>query len=333
MNGTILYTMYSGLGDFIAMTNVKRMAQSFTGYRVIIAHRANPYIDLLSPIEREDFFNIYSARELALLRGFLSKRRYPRFGIQQAPGSIQGFSFLYVLKKAGAIDFIVDFNLINADIRTPPRGSYILDLHRNQLVDLFNLKSPAHYQPSLPFEIKRRNIDRGGTLYGISPLSGKKKCNTFTWPFHKWKELIGKILEMDPNAKFLLILTREDGHLYSELRNFFPEQLKIMDDLSVPELAGVISDLDYLITVNSAPVHIAYILEKKTVVLSGPSIEVWNPQASFVRVVHDRTAIYPPSDQCERAEGVPSVSNIEVSQVIEALEDLKKSGIKSETAA
>jgi hypothetical protein len=59
------------------------------------------------------------------------------FGIPMAPGSLQAFFFFWILKKLGALTYIVDFNLINADVLTPPRRRYIFDRHLAQAAELF----------------------------------------------------------------------------------------------------------------------------------------------------------------------------------------------------
>ena len=128
MKSLLLYTMTSGLGDFIVMSDLMRKVERLIPEtRCMIAHRGNPHVNLWSydpPYKR--FFNVYQPNQLSKLILTLKKAKknnFTIFGLQMAPGSIQGFLFHLFLKKLKALDFIVDFNLINADIITPAKGN------------------------------------------------------------------------------------------------------------------------------------------------------------------------------------------------------------------
>jgi len=321
MKGAILYTMFSGLGDFIVMYNAKKMAESSLGMRVFIAHRRNPYIYNLDTRARRDYFNIYSPLQLLSLKKVLTLDvSGERFGIQQAPGSIQGYTFLNFMRKIDAIDYIVDFNLINADIRTPPRGEYILEIHRNQLKTLF--KREISFSPELPFKPEPVDLPDGDLLIAINPLSGRTGCNTYTWPYYKWKDLLSDLIEIEKEARFLLILKGERGKVYRELEKAFPERLSVYSQLTLGQLTYILEKCDLFLTVNSGPAHMAHFLGKKTVILSGPTLGLWNPSGPHIRVVRDEGARFPPSEQCRRAPGVPSVCNICTKDVFGAITDL-----------
>ncbi len=321
MKGAILYTMFSGLGDFIVMYNAKKMAETSLGVRVLVAHRRNPYIYNLAPEKRKDYFDIYSPLELLSLKKVLTLDiSGKRFGIQQAPGSIQGYTFLRFMKKIYAVDYIVDFNLINADIRTPPRGEYILEIHRNQLKDLFKKDIPLFLE--LPFKPEPVDLPDGSPLIAINPLSGRIGCNTYTWPYYKWKDLLADLIEMEKDARFLLILKGERGKIYRDLEKAFPGRLKTFSRLSLGQLTYLLQKCDLFLSVNSGPVHMAHFLRKKMVILSGPTLDLWNPSGPHIRVVRDKEARFPPSEQCRRAPGVPSVCNICTKDVMGAITDL-----------
>jgi len=321
MKGAILYTMFSGLGDFIVMYNAKKMAEASLGVRVFVAHRRNPYIYNLALEKRRDYFDIYSPLQLLSLKKVLTLDvSGERLGIQQAPGSVQGYTFLSFMKKIDAVDYIVDFNLINADIRTPPRGEYILEIHGNQLKDLFKKEIPLSLE--LPFKPEPVELPEGNPLVAINPLSGRIRCNTYTWPYYKWKDLLTDLIEMEKDVRFLLILKGERGKIYRELEKAFPGRVKTYSSLSLGKLVYLLKKCDLFLTVNSGPAHVAHFLRKKTVILSGPTLDLWNPSGSHIRVVRDEEARFPPSEQCRKAPGVPSVCNICAKDVMGAVTDL-----------
>ena len=102
-----------------------------------MVHRDNKHVEHWPDGDCQNiFFNIYSSREiLRFIKSLrsLHQQGYVIFGMQMSPGSLQGFMMHSFLKKIGVLDYIVDFNLINASIITPPKGEYILQLHLNQL--------------------------------------------------------------------------------------------------------------------------------------------------------------------------------------------------------
>ena len=178
-----LYTLFSGLGDFLIIGDlIHKIEENVPNSRCIAAHRDNPHVKHWkynnSP---EHFFNILSPRILfQLIQDLKSLRKegHTVFGLQQAPGSLQGFSFLKLLKFLGAIDYVVDLNLYNADIITPPRGNYILDIHLNQICDLLKIKIPgSDYVLGVPFEFPIKNTDAG--LIGIHPWGRRENLSSF----------------------------------------------------------------------------------------------------------------------------------------------------------
>lgn len=326
----LLYTMTSGLGDFIVMGDLIRKIESINAkVHCLMVHRNNPHVRLWTrdpQIKR--FFNIYSPSQFTKLFSTLKtlrKEGHIAFGLQMAPGSLQGFLFYSFLKKLSAIDYIVDFNLVNADIITPPEGNYILDLHLNQIKTLLKVEVPEkYYHLRVPIETAGQHFDKkdGNFLIGIHPWSRRGHLPCFVWPFEKWAEVI-KALPEDNNHKIIIF---GKDRKFEELRNYLKgslgdkyKKITFQACSTVQELIGVIEAMDLLITVNTSVIHIGYALCKKMVILSGPSLDLWTPKGEGISVITDQSAGLSGSDKYINDSRFPSVGRIEAAKVIDAV--------------
>ncbi len=330
-NIILLYTMTDGLGDYLTMGDIMRkVEQLLPGVKCLMVHRRNPHIHLWPLGEKEKrFFNIYSPSEFLLLCRTLQRERKKTIilGLQMAPGSIQGFSLYTVLKKLGALDYIVDFNLINADIILPPEGDYILDLHLNQIKRLLNVEIPSHfYKLQLPIqqETNWQKIKSGSPFIriGIHPWNRRGHLSCFVWPFEKWGKTINFLLEQ---KKYEIIVFGRDKR-FEEFKNYLKgilgqkfNQIKFYAVQSVQELIKTISDVDLILSVNTSVVHIGYALNKKMIILSGPSLNLWTPKGEQIFIVRDEEAIFPGSDRHIPDDRFPSIERIPYERVLEAL--------------
>jgi hypothetical protein len=323
----LLYTMTSGLGDYIVMGDLMHKVETLVPKaKCLMAHRGNPHVNLWpydNPSER--FFDVYKPHQLLRLVTRLRKARkegYTIFGLQMAPGSVQGFFFHSCLKRLKALDFIVDFNLINADIITPPRGDYILDLHLNQVGDLLKLQIPDEfYKLSLPVRYDRSPQSGKATgkfLIGIHPWSRRGHLPCFVWPFDKWLDVVRFLLAESRNK--IVIFGRDKK--FDDLRNFLERNLESSKNVEfrfcnhVWEVIETVRQLDLLISVNTSVVHIGYALDKRMIVLCGPSLNLWTPKGGNIFVVRDRRALFEGADKCGREEWFPLVERIDVEDVV-----------------
>ncbi len=329
MKPLLLYTMTSGLGDYLIMGDLMRkIEESVHGARCLMAHRANPHIRLWPyGSTNKSFFNVYNCKELLALVNSLKKARtdgYTTFGLQMAPGSVQGFFFHLFLKRLKAIDFIVDFNLINADILTPPEGKYILDMHLNQARRLLNTKLPERlYKLELPVNFKKSPADSSSKLkdrstVGIHPWSRRGDQPCFVWPDENWTALIRRITQRD--STHVIVFGRDKR--FDEFRHLISEQtgntknISFIPSRSVPHLIETINSIDHLISVNTSVIHIGYSLEKPMTVLSGPSLDLWIPEAENIEVIRDKAAIFPGSDKMIDDRRFPCISRIPLEEII-----------------
>ncbi|HJV65241.1 MAG TPA: glycosyltransferase family 9 protein [Geomonas sp.] len=322
----LLYTMTSGLGDCLVMGDLARKANSlFPGARCAIIHRGNPHVHLWSEeLPGATFFDLYRLPQFLSLVRLLKKERAAGakvFGFQMAPGSLQGYLFLTLLKRLSAMDFVVDFNLINADIITPPEGDYILDLHLNQLSRLFRHPLTAEEKRLALPKALARAASPDGQLVGLHPWS-RRKNERLSWPRAQWMELIAELLA---RGKTPLLFGRDDdfASLQRELEGRFGAgRILFRPSSNVGELVETIAGLSLLISVNTSVIHIAHALKVPAVVLSGPHLGLWTPKGEDVFEVRDPLASYPPSDESKADPGMPNVSRIPFAAVWSAVSQL-----------
>jgi hypothetical protein len=138
---TLVYTMYHHLGDFVVIGGLlKKIDLLEVEFESLVAHRHSPHVASFEGNSKDRFFNVARIGGfLGLIARLRRQKQQGRliFGIPMAPGSLQAFFFFWIFKKLGALTYIVDFNLINADVLTPPRRRYIFDRHLAQAAELF----------------------------------------------------------------------------------------------------------------------------------------------------------------------------------------------------
>ena len=327
----LLYTMTSGLGDYIVLGDlIEKIERLVPNAHCLIVHRGNPHVGLWPGIDHESkFFSIFSIKELLRLAHTVSSYRkagYKVFGLQMAPGSIQGFLFYRLLKILGLVDYIVDFNLINADIITPPVGNYILDLHLNQVGELLQIEVPMQfYELQLPLKrFARTEVRKNESLHiGIHPWSRRGHLSSFVWPFEKWLEVVRHVLSEYKDCR-ITVLGRDKG--FSDFEKYIlentgdeKERFTFSYSNSVNELIDTIGEIDVLLTVNTAVVHIGYALKKAMIILNGPSLDLWVPKGDNIFVVRDDKALFQASDKWEEDGSFGSVGRIDVQDVINVM--------------
>jgi hypothetical protein len=325
--------MTSGLGDYIIMGDLVRKIEALLpDVRCLLIHRNSSHTNLwkYDPVD-ERFFNVYKPLEvfkfILILKKF-KKRGYTIFGLQMVPGSIQGFLLYKMLKLVNVVDFIVDFNLINADIITPPRGEYILDMHLNQLSDIFKIDIPPDfYNLRLPIIIDRldqqpKKEEVKTTCkrrIGIHPWSRRGHVESFVWPFENWRNLFENLLRTKQNE--IIVFGKDPA--FNKFKDYIQRSLKsqmlsfkFLYSKNVEELINTISNLDLLISVNTSVVHIGYALRKKMIILCGPSLKYWTPKNDKIDIVKDNKADLPGSDKWVDDSRFPTISRIDVDDVL-----------------
>ena len=329
---TVVYTMYNHLGDFVVISGLlKKFDLLEVEFESLVAHRDSPHVPSFDGNSKNRFFNI--ARIGGLLGLIARLRRQKKqgrliFGIPMVPGSLQSFFFFWILKKLGALTYIVDFNLINADVLTPPRRRYIYDRHLAQAAELF--KHPEWLEgPGMPLAIACPAIIRNESSrrIGFFPWSGRSWLPEFQWPDSRWLELAKLILIKSPDFEIALLGKDDDfARLQQALRTQLPEEMRrrfvSRPSASIQALVASLQELDGIITVNTSALHLAHALKLPLVALCGSSAEFWLPEGEHVRLVRDAKGVLPPSDQYRHDPLQPSLQRIEVDEVFSAFEEL-----------
>lgn len=324
-----IYTMTAGLGDLVVLgTLASWIEQVLPGSDCFFLHRNNSHTYLWQKAgSPQRFYNIYSCSEMfTFVTRVRRLRREGRgvFGLQMAPGSVQGYLFLRLLQKLGLLDYVVDFNLVNADIVTAPKGNYILDHHVHQIIDLCrcaNVHPPQ--RPILPFEVFGGVHTRDEKLcVGLHPWSRRGHEQAFVWQEEKWLELI-KFLVRCPAVDKIVIFGKDKGFnsfkdkVHREVQSDKPN---FCASNSVVELAESISKFNLLISVNTGVVHIAHALDIPMVILNGPSLDLWIPKGQKIISIRDKKAVFQAPDRAMPDIRFSRVGNIQVDQVIAAIE-------------
>jgi ADP-heptose:LPS heptosyltransferase len=330
---TVVYTMHNHLGDFVVIGGLlKKFDLLEVEFESLVAHRHSPYVPSFDGNAKDRFFNIAS---IGGFLGLIAKLRRQKqqgrlvLGIPMAPGSLQAFFFFWILKKLGALTYIVDFNLINADVLTPPRRRYIFDRHLAQAAELF--KHPEWMEDAgMPLAIACPAItkSRSSRRIGFFPWSGRGWLPEFQWPDSRWLDL-AKLILKSPGFEIVLLGKDKDFARFEHaLRCQLPEgmrrQFVSRPAASVETLVAGLRELDGIITVNTSALHLAHALKLPLVALCGSSAELWLPEGDHVRLVRDTKGILPPSDQYDHDPLQPSLQRIEVAEVYSAFEELSQ---------
>jgi ADP-heptose:LPS heptosyltransferase len=330
---TFVYSMFHHLGDFVIMAGLLRKFDLLqVEFESIVAHQNSPYVPLFLGKTEDRFFNIATPGGLFRL---ISKLRQQKksgriiFGLPMAPGSVQAFFFFWLLKKLGALSYIVDFNLINADILTPPRRRYIFDRHVAQAAEI--MKRPEWLNDmAMPLGISYSKVEKKQTLkrVGFYPESARAWLPEFKWPTASWLELTKLILERSDLEISLIGRDQTFQECERALQSGLSEEMRTRFNstrsASVQELLTALQSLDILITVNTSALHLAHAQKIPLVAICGSSAEVWLPEGDHIRIVQDTTAVLPPSDKYWHDPLQPSLQRITVQNVYDAFLDLLK---------
>lgn len=325
----LVYTMTSGLGDLIVMGDlIRKIEMQMSGARCLIVHRDNPHIALWThdnPSQR--FYNIYKPAQLwSLISHLLSAKKegYTILGLQMAPGSLQGFLFFSFLKKIKTLNYVVDFNLINADIITPPKGNYILDIHLNQIKGLFYIPIPPEvYRLQLPFKMDGTyQLPTTGNTVGIHPWSRRGKYSSFTWPYENWIKVIRHLL-ITPDTTIVIFGKDKGFKKFEALVKIAigddESRVRFIPSTTVQDLLSVIQGTSRLISVNTSVVHIGYALNKPMVILCGPSLDIWIPKGDNIKIVSDEYAFFSGSDKPTDDQNMSTIRRVTVDNVLRAI--------------
>lgn len=326
-----IFTMTAGLGDLVVLGSLERwITRQLPEAHCFIVHRNNPHTSLWQSADTlQKFYNIHSPLEILKLVKQAKQLRnegYTVFGIQMAPGSLQGYFFLRGLQKIGAVDYVADFNLINADIITPTLGEYILQRHARQMLTLCHIPdTPLPQRPTLPFNVSERLSSHDGLLrVGLHPWSRRSNQVAFIWQREKWLALI-QHLERHTDVGEIVIVGKDAG--FDSFKSVIitkttVTKMRFAPSGSVPELVNELTALDLLVTVNTGVVHLAHAIDLPQVILNGPSLDLWIPKGENIIALYDQQATWHAPDRAMKDQRFSSISNIKLEEVLWAVEKL-----------
>lgn len=322
--------MTAGLGDLVVLGSLpgwitKQLPQA----RCLFIHRNNPHVSLWESTKAsQQFYNVNAPADMFFLirqARWLRRQGYTSFGLQMAPGSLQGYLFLRGLKKLGAIEHVVDFNLINADIITPAQSEYILQRHARQMLNVCGLPEiDLPQRPTLPFTVsERRSLPDGHVRVGLHPWSRRGNQASFVWPQEKWLTLI-QYLEQRSVVGEIVIVGKDAG--FERFRSdvmmkVAPAKIQFIQSHTVPELVRTLTTLDLLVSVNTGVVHLAHAIDLPQVILNGPSLDLWIPKGDDIIALKDQRAVWQAPDRAMADQRFSQVGYIELDEVTRAVGD------------
>ena len=153
--------------------------------------------------------------------------------------------------------------------RQPPRG----DRERHaveQALDVlqcFDIPRPA--KAEFPLSFPDFSLDAGeGPMIGLLPISRWKTKN---WPVDHFAALAHRTA-VELGATPLILGGKADADACAAICRAVPQAMNLCGAMSLPQLGGLISKLDLLVSNDSGPVHMAAALGKPCLVFFGPTI-------------------------------------------------------------
>jgi heptosyltransferase-2/heptosyltransferase-3 len=150
------------------------------------------------------------------------------------------------------------------------------------------------------------------------------------WPAERWLQVIGGVLDSDPEARILIIGSDKEQPMAAELATDAADQrvIAVADQLPLRRLFRLVSRAHSMISVDTGPAHAAAALGCPLVVLFGqtdPRVNAPVSESSPVVIVHGE-ATEEPFDGKEAWAKTHSMMDITTQQVLEAWANLAAMG-------
>ncbi len=148
------------------------------------------------------------------------------------------------------------------------------------------------------------------------------------WPKEKFSELTGKLVDLLPDFKIVLIGSPAESEFVNEVWYGINESVKanVIDTsgrLSIEELISLISGTELMITNDTGPMHLAFAAHRPTIALFGPASPIQFGNHSAVTAIYKKVACSP----CVHDHIKPPckgdnicMKQIEVDEVFEAID-------------
>ena len=152
--------------------------------------------------------------------------------------------------------------------RHPARGDRERHAVEQALDVLQCLDVPRPAKAEFPLSFPDFPIDVDGPRIGMLPIS---RWRTKNWPVGHFAALAKRIAD-ELGATPLVLGGKADSEACAEICRAVPKARNLCGAMSLPQLGGLISKLDLLVSNDSGPVHMAAALGKPCLVFFGPTI-------------------------------------------------------------
>ncbi len=294
-----------GIGDVLFTTPVIRAIkeaypQSFIGYwcneRAGEILKNNPRVDTVFALSRGDLKKIRHKspiKGMGILLSLVRKIRQEKFEVSLDFSLDHRYSLISKLagiKKRSGFDYKRRGGFLTHRISIEGYTSKHVVEYYLDLLKFIDIK-PQHYNLELfisaECKLKSKNIlarygiKESELVVGIAPGAGAswgKDAAVKHWPAEKYGELADRIAE-NFNAKIIIFGDGSEKPIAEVIMNTARyKPIDLAGKTTLEELAGLISNLNILITNDGGPLHMAVALGIKTVSIFGPVDEtVYGP--------------------------------------------------------
>ncbi len=289
----VLLINFGGIGDEVLfLPTIKSVKNSFPNAAITLAvePRSKSIKDLTDLIDEIIPCDIKGKDKYSNLLKFLFTVWTKNFDAVISSGSsklIPVLLFLTGIKKrvgfnTGTLSKILLTNIAKLDQNRYAGEMYhelALAADKKAVFDLPEVKLDPEMNKWAEESLGKRDETMVAIHPGVSAMSIEKNIIKF-WHANKWAEFIKLLLE---SGKYSVVLLGgpDDSETINKIRKKLEEKQVKEDDLidlfgktkNIAQLASVVSLCEALISVDSAPMHIAVGLKKKVLTLFGPTDE------------------------------------------------------------
>ncbi len=301
-----------------------------------------PFIDWVFVYERDEMEDIRRRSLLLWLRahrkliGEIREKRFDAAIDLSLNTKFGAFLWLAGIKKRIGYDYKKRGKFLNYKI--PLEGykekhivEYYLDMLKH--IDMNNLTAAKNYSLEVKkdFAFGKENYQR--PYIAIAPGGGSswgKDAFRKRWPEERFAELLN-ILSTNIQGSFFLVGSRKEREILEKIKSVSKKEIKIIDNLNLPEYAAFLKKMDILICNDGGPLHIAISVGTKTVSIFGPVDEkIYGPYPpdSQKHIVITKDLPCRPCYQNFRLEPCPynlrCLREISAEEVFEAVKKLLK---------
>lgn len=277
----ILVINFGGLGDeilFLPTINTLKKLYPKSKITLALEPRGKAISDLTDLIDEVKVFDIKGDNKFFQLFKLFMFMRFNSFDMVISSGSnklIPVLLFLSGIKKrygyaSGKLSECLYTRAIKLE-----RNQYAANMYHDLLDDLTLIDKVA--LPKIDVDITNVEKFNNSVLIhpGVSKISVQKGI-VKTIGSEKWAELIQKLLSM--GKVVYLAGGPDDDEIINQISNQIPNDTQNFVNMfgktrNIVDLANLISSCDSIICSDSAPMHIAIALNKKTIAIFGPTDE------------------------------------------------------------